>query len=277
MEFAALPTMADIKAQQNEIIGYKLTKDPKPGAKVMHAVEAIDTVAYGLTARMEYHMAHPARTADLFPLVMIKYSHHDRTFEVHAPTIICHRAPQELRFTVSSEKHGHLPYHLTKINEYTQKCVIDKTKTIVSCIIEPTGNDITLSNDTAIELCFTKEAKRLGFYVTRFTRATSGVMKTGINKFYCDMDPSTVAPPASNVLKFFKMINGPSGSPMTVNFKEKSLTKLYTNLCPKCLTITKHNKCTCSKNKRKRGRSTSANKKAAKRAQAIQALEDAFK
>jgi len=277
MEFAALPTMADIKAQQNEIIGYKLTKDPKPGAKVMHAVEAIDTIAYGLTARMEYHMAHPARTADLFPLVMIKYSHHDRTFEVHAPTIICHRAPQELRFTVSSEKHGHLPYHLTKINEYTQKCVIDKTKTIVSCIIEPTGNDITLSNDTAIELCFTKEAKRLGFYVTRFTRATSGVMKTGINKFYCDMDPSTVAPPASNVLKFFKMINGPSGSPMTVNFKEKSLTKLYTNLCPKCLTITKHNKCTCSKNKRKRGQSTSANKKAAKRAQAIQALEDAFK
>ena len=64
---------------------------------------------------------------------------------------------------------------------------------------------------------------------------------------------------------------------MTVNFKEKSLAKLYTNLCPKCLTITKHNKCTCSKNKRKRKRSTSANKKAAKRAQAIQALEDAFK
>ena len=58
--------MADIKAQQIEILGYKLTKDPKPGAKVMHAVEAIDTVAYGLTTRMEYHMAHSARTTDLF-------------------------------------------------------------------------------------------------------------------------------------------------------------------------------------------------------------------
>ena len=65
---------------------------------------------------------------------------------------------------------------------------------------------------------------------------------------------------------------------MKVSFKEKSLTKFYSDVCPKCLKIiSKHKKCTCSKNKRKRGRPTSTNKKAAKRAQAIQALADAFK
>ena len=291
MEIAALPIsedglprMSDVKAQQTKVLGYKLAKDPKPGAKVMHAIEAIDHVTYGLAARMESHISLgpsptlcTSTTRDLFPVIMVTYLHPDRTFEIEAPAIICDRAPQELHFTTDSEKHGSLPYHLTRINEYTRKHLVDKTKSIISCVIEPTGTDVALSNDSAIELCFTKEAKHLGFCVTRFTRATTRKLKAPINKFYCDLEPTASAPPAANVLKFFKMINGPSGSAMTVNFKEKSLTKLYKNLCPKCLAVTTHKKCACPKNKRKRGRSNSANKKAAKLARVIQTFEDAYK
>ena len=276
MEIAAPLTLADVKTQRIEIFGYKLAKDPKPGTKVMHAVETINHVSYGLAKQILIYVCHTTRITDLLPLIMVKYSHRHRTFEIQAPAVICNQAPQKLLFTVDSEKHGPLPYQLTRIDEYAQTPILDKSKNVIACIIEPTGKDVASTNDAAIELCFAEEAKRLGFCVTRFTRATTRTLKVPVNKFYCDLGSLTSAPPA-NALKFLKTINGPSGSPITVNFKEKSLTKFYKNLCPKCLAVTMHEKCACSKNKRKRGRSNSANKKAAKLARVIQTFENSYK
>mmetsp|Transcript_63370 Transcript_63370/g.125298 ORF Transcript_63370/g.125298 Transcript_63370/m.125298 type:complete len:87 (-) Transcript_63370:452-712(-) len=77
--------LADMKAQK---IGNPHLQARK-GSKVIHTVEAIDSVTYSITAQMESHMAQRAHIADLFILGVAKYSQPNSTFELLAPAIIC--------------------------------------------------------------------------------------------------------------------------------------------------------------------------------------------
>lgn len=268
MEVNSVLTVADIQAQPIKVFAYRIAKDPKPGTKVMHAAEVNDTIAYAVVDKVADMIATTWRTpaagtiSELFPLVMVKYYHNpDRIFEIHAPAIFYDRAPRkDIHITSYSKKHGSLPYQFSWIHEYTQKNAMNKDhdKNVFSCTVEPAGMDVALLNDEAIKLCFENEAKRLGFRVTRFTRAATRPFKILTNKFYCDMEPTTPGPP-TKLLKCFKKIRGPSGSQMRVTFKNKTIDT-YTSKAPK----------------RKRGPKTSAAKKAAKLARAIQDLASRF-
>lgn len=266
-------TVNEYEAQPMAIFAYRITQDPKPGAKVMHSLECGTTILYGLAGAAMSNFAPGITETMLTKNMMQKYIHNpDRIFEIHAPDVIFRQAPFELRFTAPSEKHGPLNYVLAWVPNYSQKDFTDSTENLYSIVIEPRGKDVQPWNDDQIEDCLKTAVESLNFRVTRFSRGIGLIVKDRLSKFFADLTPMNPEDTSGAMLKYFKTIRGPSGTIMNIRFKS-DITKVYKGFCPKCLCSATRD-CVCSN--AKRGSSSTSEQKEAKRTRTIAKLAAAF-
>ena len=79
-------TIENIRESPFALFGYTLTNDPKPGAKIWHA-EVYEHIAFGLVQNAMPHIEAGTNPKDLYPLITIKYTHKEKTFEIEGPEI----------------------------------------------------------------------------------------------------------------------------------------------------------------------------------------------
>ena len=275
MDPTAPATMNDLVNMEVNVFAYRLMKDPSPPGKTVYHSVVTQTIAYGLGNHTLTAMVVGTPAHDVAKHIMATYTHHSRTFEIHAPVLVHINAPQELRFTYNHKEFGPLSYHLAYVANYTQTQKHDSTGNAFSCIVTPQGKDIALNNDAEIARDVTAQAERVGFCVTRFNRGLAPLTKSPVNLFYVDMVPHHIYDIDPYKFHLFKETRGPSGAIIKFQFK-KGFEEIFTTVCPKCL-LHKDKYCICAtETGRGKRRMDSSEDREAKRTRGLVAMEAAF-